>query len=80
MLELITPKKKADAGKEATVVTPALKEHETLQLIEQKHMCAEHKVPCFVLPTGHHYAFTVSDLASWAYLSVGSQFEFINGS
>ncbi|KAF9490690.1 hypothetical protein BDN71DRAFT_1511024 [Pleurotus eryngii] len=46
-----------------------LKAHELLNVIEKKHMCADHKKPCLVWNDGTHYKFTTSDLAKWAHLA-----------
>ncbi|KAJ6503538.1 hypothetical protein C8R45DRAFT_1091311 [Mycena sanguinolenta] len=46
--------------------TPALKEHELFQKLEQKHFCQECKKPCVILDGGDHHILTHTELATWA--------------
>lgn len=54
---------------------PALTSKESEQLsalkkIENRHMCQQHKKPCFVQADGEHYQLTMNDITKWAHLMV----------
>ena len=38
--------------------------------ILQKHHCERHKVPCFVLSSGEHHQYTMTEISTWVALVV----------
>ena len=54
---------------------PALTLKESAQLsalkkIENRHMCQQHKKPCFIQADGEHYQLMMNDITKWAHLMV----------